>query len=199
MNCARYVDIEYPLVTKEEHWIASIMEHIAIDRVAPSDFDRVIGGLVDIIVDAVNGGAAITFMQPFTFADGEQFLRQRCFPAVAKGERVLFVAHINNAVVGSAQLDLALPPNQPHRCEVSKVIVHSKVRRRGIARLLMLTLEVHARSIGKSLMTLDTRTDDAAQLLYSSLGFVKVGAIPNYAYNPDGHAMHGATYMYKEI
>jgi ribosomal protein S18 acetylase RimI-like enzyme len=175
------------------------MEDIKICCVTASDFDRVIDGLVDLITDAVDGGAAITFMQPLTFEDGLRFWRDRIFPEVAKGHRVLFAAYVKDAVVGSVQLDLALPPNQPHRCEVSKMVVHSKVRRRGIARQLMLALEVHAKFVRKSLITLDTRTGDAAEQLYSSLGFMRAGEIPNYAYDPDGRAMHSATYMYKEI
>jgi ribosomal protein S18 acetylase RimI-like enzyme len=175
------------------------MDNIEIGLITPIDFDRVVDGLAEILSDAVSGGAAITFMQPFTVADGLRFWQERIFPEVAKGNRVLFAAYANQVVVGSVQLDLALPPNQPHRCEVSKMVVHSRARRRGIARQLMLALEVHAKSIGRSLITLDTRTGDAAAHLYSSLGFVRAGAIPNYAYDPDGRAQHSASYMYKEI
>jgi ribosomal protein S18 acetylase RimI-like enzyme len=175
------------------------MDNLEIALVTPADFDRVVEGLAEILSDAVNGGAAITFMQPFTVADGLQFWQERIFPAVAKGNRVLFASYANQVVVGSVQLDLKLPPNQPHRCDVSKMVVHSSARRRGVARQLMLALEVYAKSIGRSLITLDTRTGDAAEQLYGSLGFVKGGAIPNYAYDPDGRAQHGTTYMYKEI
>jgi len=175
------------------------MERIRVHVVARDDFAAVEASLAEIIADGVNGGAAISFMQPYSHDDGLRFWREKVFPDVASGRRVLFVAYVDGAVVGTVQMDIAPPPNQAHRCEVAKMIVHSRARRRGVARRLMLALEAHARSIGKTLITLDTRTGDKAESLYGSLGFRAAGVIPHYAYDPDGRARHGTTYMYKEI
>jgi ribosomal protein S18 acetylase RimI-like enzyme len=175
------------------------MDPVSIRVVAPADFDAVEAGLAEIVADGVNGGAAISFMQPYTRDDGLRFWRERVFPDVASGRRVLFVADLNGAIVGTVQMDIALPPNQPHRCEVAKMIVHSRARRQGVARRLMSALEAHAKLIGKTLITLDTRTGDNAEFLYNSLGFLKAGVIPHFAFDPDGRAMHATTYMYKKI
>jgi len=175
------------------------MEQIRIDIVAREDFERVEASLAEIVADGVNGGAAISFMQPYTRADGLRFWRERVFPDVARGKRVLFVAYLDEAIVGTVQMEIALPPNQPHRCEVAKMIVHSHARRKGVAKRLMRALEEHAKSIGKTLITLDTRTGDHAEGLYASVGFVKAGVIPYYAFDPDGRARHSTTYMYKQI
>jgi ribosomal protein S18 acetylase RimI-like enzyme len=175
------------------------MDNINIRLVTREDFDTVETSLAAIVEDGVNGGAAISFMQPYTMDDGLRFWRERVFPDVAIGKRVLFVAYLDEAIVGTVQMDVAPPPNQPHRCEVAKMIVHSRARRRGVARRLMRALEGHAKSIGKTLITLDTRTGDNAEILYASLGFQRAGIIPHYAYDPDGRSMHSTTYMYKEI
>jgi ribosomal protein S18 acetylase RimI-like enzyme len=175
------------------------MERIKIHTVAREDFDAVEASIAEIVADGVNGGAAISFMQPYSRDDGLRFWRDKVFPDVASGKRVLFIAYLDDAIVGTVQMDIALPPNQPHRCEVAKMVVHSRARRQGVARRLMLALEVHARAIGKTLITLDTRTGDKAESLYGSLGFRTAGVIPHYAFDPDGRATHGTTYMYKDI
>ena len=175
------------------------MDNIRIHVVAPHDFAAVETGLAEVVADGVNGGAAISFMQPYSVDDGRRFWVEDVFPDVARGTRVLFVAYLDDAVVGTVQMDIGLRPNQPHRCEVAKMVVHSRARRQGIGRALMLALEAHAQSIGKTLMTLDTRTGDLAETLYASVGFTRAGVIPNYACDPDGRAKHATTYMYKEI
>ena len=171
------------------------MDTIEIRTIAPRDFPAVEHHLAD----GVNNGAAISFMQPYTAANGLEFWRTKVFPDVTVGKRVLFVAYLNEKPVGTVQLDIALPPNQPHRCDVAKMVIHSRARRKGIARRLMRALEHHAKSLGKALITLDTRTGDNAERLYASLGFEPAGIIPNYAYDPDGVKTHATTYMYKQI
>ena len=175
------------------------MENVRIHVVAPQDFAAVETSLAEIVADGVNGGAAISFMQPYSRDDGRRFWVDEVFPDVARGACVLFVAYLDGAVVGTVQMDIGLRPNQPHRCEVAKMIVHSRARRKGVGRALMRALEAHAKSLGKTLITLDTRTGDRAETLYASVGFQRAGVIPNYAYDPDGRARHGTTYMYKEI
>jgi hypothetical protein len=175
------------------------MDDIRIRVVAPEDFAAVETRLAEIVADGVNGGAAISFMQPYSLDDGRRFWVEEVFPDVAAGGRVLFVAYLDATVVGTVQMDVGLRPNQPHRCEVAKMVVHSRARRKGVGRALMRVLEAHAKSLGKTLITLDTRTGDKAETLYASVGFKRAGVIPSYAYDPDGRAKHGTTYMYKEI
>ena len=97
------------------------------------------------------------------------------------------------------QLDLDTPPNQTHRGEVSKLLVHPSIRRRGIAQRLMVRLEAEARSCGRTLITLDTRTGDKAEPLYASLGYVVAGVIPGYARDPREDRLDATTYMYKRL
>ena len=93
---------------------------------------------------------------------------------------------MNGELIGTVQVILALPPNQPHRGEIAKLLVHRLARRRGIARLLMDHAEREARAEGKTLLVLDTVTGDPAERLYQRLGWTTVGVIPGYALYPDG-------------
>ena len=112
---------------------------------------------------------------------------------------MLLAARLGGEMVGSVQLVTSLPPNQPHRCEVAKMMVRPDARRKGIGRGLMCAVDEEARKAGKSLITLDTRTGDKAEPLYRSAGFKIAGVIPGFAQDPDGRALHATTYMYKEL
>jgi ribosomal protein S18 acetylase RimI-like enzyme len=105
---------------------------------------------------------------------------------VEQGRRLLLAAFLNGDVVGTVQVVLAVPPNQPHRAEIAKLLVHRSARRRGIAQLLMERAEAEARAEGKTLLVLDTVTGDSAERLYERLGWTRVGVIPGYALYPDG-------------
>jgi GNAT superfamily N-acetyltransferase len=102
------------------------------------------------------------------------------------GRRLILAAFADGELVGTVQVILALPPNQPHRGEIAKLLVHRSARRRGIAALLMEHAEAEARAEGKTLLVLDTVTGDDAERLYTRLGWTRVGVIPNYALYPDG-------------
>ena len=97
------------------------------------------------------------------------------------------------------QLDIDTPPNQPHRAEVAKLLVHPDFRRHGFARALMGALETHATAIGRTLITLDTRTGDNAEPLYASLGYRTAGTIPAFCLDPIDGSLHPTTIMYKEL
>lgn len=170
---------------------------IEIHELPGTAIDRYLPSLARLIHACVEDGASVSFVQPFPISDAEAFWARKVAPAVAGGERVLFIALEGGAVAGSVQLDLDMPPNQPHRAEVSKLLVHPDFRRRGIARKLMAYLEAKARARGRSLITLDTRTGDKAEPLYADLGYVVAGVIPKFARDPKEDRLDATTYMYK--
>ena len=145
----------------------------------------------------VHAGASINFVLPFPLQEAETFWRAKVLPGLRAGTRILFAAEADGRLAGSVQLDCDTPPNQPHRAEVSKLMVHPDFRRRGIARALMAALERRAGDLGRSLITLDTRTGDMAEPLYASLGYVTAGTIPGYCRDPFADRLDATTIMYK--
>jgi GNAT superfamily N-acetyltransferase len=140
--------------------------------------------LADVLVDCVEGGASVSFMLPFPREKALAFWR-RIGDDVARGERALLVAEDEAGIVGTVQLALAQPENQPHRADLAKLLVHRRARRHGIAERLMRAAEPLARECGKSLLVLDTASDTAARL-YARLGWVECGVVPDYALLPAG-------------
>jgi ribosomal protein S18 acetylase RimI-like enzyme len=118
---------------------------------------------------------------------------------VADGTRLLLVAKKAGRIVGSVQLDLDTPPNQPHRAEVRKLMVRPDSRRQGIARALMAEVERLAGARKRSLLTLDTRTGDSAEPLYASMGYKIVGVVPGYCLDPFTPRLDSTTIMYKTL
>lgn len=155
--------------------------------------------LSDILVQSVAEGAAISFMAPLSQGDAARFWARDVQSEVIAGRRLLFGAEHDGAFVGTVQLITAMPPNQPHRCEIAKMIVHPRARRLGIGRALMTCALDRARALGKMLVTLDTRTGDVAEPLYKSVGFEVAGVIPGFAWDPDGKARHATTYMFRPL
>lgn len=154
--------------------------------------------LAELITATVNEGAAISFMQPYTPAEGAEFWR-KIETRVADGATRLFVAERDGKFVGTVQLIVEMPPNQPHRAEIAKMMVHPDARRLGIGKALLTTALDEAAALGKKLVCLDTRTGDKAEGLYKSLGFETAGTVPDFAYDPDGGALHATTYMYRRL
>ncbi len=155
--------------------------------------------LCRVLIDSVSDGAAISFMAPLTKHEAERFWVGDVKPSVACGERHLFGAFVEDELVGTVQLILAMPPNQPHRAEVSKMVVHPDARRLGLGKALMKAAIDVARQAGKTLITLDTRTGDVSENLYRGVGFEQAGVIPDFAFDPDGVARHATTYMYRYL
>jgi ribosomal protein S18 acetylase RimI-like enzyme len=147
----------------------------------------------------VHDGASVGFVLPHTEEDSKAFWRNKVLPAVRDGGRVLLIAQATGRIAGSVQLGCDTPPNQPHRAEVSKLLVHPECRRRGIARALMAELERRAGQLGRSLLTLDTRTGDKAEPLYASLGYRTAGVIPGYCRDPFEDRLDPTTIMYKVL
>ena len=154
--------------------------------------------LGDLLHDCVHAGAAVSFVLPFSRDDAVGFWRNKILPTVETGTCRVLVARRAGRIVGTVQLDLATPPNQLHRAEVKKLLVHPNERRSGIARALMLALEAQAREMGRTLLTLDTASA-GAENLYLSLGYVRLGVIPRFSRKPESTELEGTTVMYKEI
>lgn len=155
--------------------------------------------LGDVLHACVHAGASVSFILPFSHEDANAFWRTKVFPGVEPGLCRVVVARIADRIVGTVQLDLATPPNQPHRAEVRKLLVHPSARRQGIARSLMLAIEQQARDARRDLLTLDTTTGGFAESLYRSLGYTTVGIIPRYSLRTDSPQLDATTVMYKEL
>jgi len=147
--------------------------------------EREVQGLSDVLIDCVEGGASVSFMLPMTRAKAEAFWRTTA-ASVARGERVVLTAEdASGRIVGTAQVILAQPENQPHRGDLAKMLVHRRARRQGIGAALLAAAERRALSAGKTLLVLDTASDDAERL-YGRGGWQRCGQVPNYALFPDG-------------
>ena len=153
--------------------------------------------LADVLIDCVQGGASVGFMQPLSSERALAFWR-RVADGVAAGERALLVAEDDLGLVGSVQLVLGQPDNQPHRADLAKMLVHRRARRQGLGAALMRAAEDLARACGKSLLVLDTVTGSDADRLYSRLGWQRVGDIPGYALFPQGGPC-STTYFYRAL
>lgn len=160
-------------------------EEIVVRRLAPGEVRAQLDALAAVLVDCVAGGASVSYMAPFSHEHGREVF-EAFATDVEHGRRLLVAAFAGDELVGTVQVVLALPPNQPHRAEIAKLLVHRSARRRGVARLLMEHAEVEARAEGRTLLVLDTVTGDDAERLYERLGWTKVGVIPGYALYPDG-------------
>ena len=140
--------------------------------------------LAVVLIDCVEGGASVGFMLPMTLENALTFWR-RIGADVERGARIVLAAEDETGIVGTVQVVLEQPENQPHRADISKMLVHRRARRRGIGEALMRAAEAAARQAGKSLLVLDTASGDAERL-YARLGWTLVGVVPDYALWPGG-------------
>ncbi|WP_316859624.1 GNAT family N-acetyltransferase [uncultured Cohaesibacter sp.] len=173
------------------------MTEIIYGHLTGRALNAALGDLADILFSCVKNGASVSFIQPFCLEDAKQFWQNAVFPEVREGKTLLFFAKAHDRIVGTVQLQTDLPPNQAHRCEVAKLLVHPEFRKRGIATTLMEMLEEAASEMGKSLITLDTRSGDQAEPLYILLNYKIAGQIPNFARATDSERLDSTTYMYK--
>jgi ribosomal protein S18 acetylase RimI-like enzyme len=170
------------------------MTGAAIERVQhPSD--DVVRELAVLTADAVRSGAGVSFMSDDVEAISQWW---RGVFRAADRRAVILAARDAAGVVGTVQLQPAWPPNQPHRGDVAKLIVHTRARGRGIARALMLELERIGREQGFTLLLLDTCKGSAAERLYDSMGWTRVGEVPRFALNPDG-SWCDTVFFYKQL
>ncbi|MEO8597068.1 MAG: GNAT family N-acetyltransferase [Candidatus Solibacter sp.] len=158
-----------------------------------SDLDD-LGGILHAVVQ---GGASVGFVLPFSPAEARSYWTAKVLRSVRNGSRRMLVARVGEEVIGTVHLNLDTMPNQSHRAEVSKLLVHPKARRQGVARAMMRELEAMARELGRTLLTLDTRSGDSAEPLYLSMGYVLAGAVPRYAQAPGGAEYEATSILYK--
>jgi GNAT superfamily N-acetyltransferase len=154
-----------------------------IDRLPALEATHV-EALADILVDCVEGLASVGFLLPFSREAAQEFWRSVA-REVETGRRLLLVASDEQGICGTVQVILAQPDNQPHRGDVTKMLVHRRARRRGAGAALMQAAEAAATACGKTLLVLDTASEDAERL-YARSGWTRVGTIPGYALLPQG-------------
>jgi GNAT superfamily N-acetyltransferase len=171
--------------------------HTAVSvRRLPAPSAAQIDALALLLVDCVEGGASVSFMHPLSIDKAMAFWRGVA-GGVATGARALLVAEDRRGLVGTVQLVLEQPENQPHRADLSKMLVHRRARRHGIGAALMVAAEQWARELGKTLLVLDTASGDAERL-YARLGWRSCGVIPGYALLPHG-GLCDTHYFYRTL
>ncbi|WP_291567424.1 GNAT family N-acetyltransferase [Bradyrhizobium sp.] len=153
--------------------------------------------LADVLVDCVEGGASVSFMSPFSRDSALGFFR-KVERSVAAGDTVLLAARLDGTIVGTVQLGLDTPPNQPHRADIQKMLVHRSARGRGIGAALMAEVEEEARRCGRWLLVLDTVPGENGHRLYLRAGWTQSGIVPDYALFPDGRPCDTA-FMWKRL
>ena len=156
-----------------------------------------IPALAGILIDCVEGGASVSFMLPIERRTAEDFY-EGVVEKIASGSTILFVAFLNGEAVGTVQLNPELKPNQPHRADVSKLLVDRRARNRGVARALMAALEETAKARGRWLLCLDTATGSDAERLYEKLGWQRLGVLPRHAKWPQG-GFCDTTFFWKDL
>lgn len=167
-------------------------------RILDADEARAaIPDLCETLSDCINGGASLGFMLPFHPQDGAGYWRDIA-RGIGGGGIILAVAEVDGRVVGTVQVGLASKPNQPHRGDLMKLLVHRSARGLGLARKLMEAVEAEAARRGRTLLVLDTATGSDAEAIYPRFGWERVGVIPDYALWPDG-GFCGTTLFYKRI
>ena len=169
------------------------------DLTGVASLDQDVDVLGEVLHAVVHAGAGVSFFVPFSLDEARAFWRGKVWPGVRARTRRVVVARSGARIVGTVQLDLAVPPNQQHRADVAKLLVHPVARRRGVARALMAALEAIAQSEGRTLLTLDTVTGSDAEPLYLSLGYIRAGVIPRYARGSLTPDLESTTIMYKEL
>ena len=172
------------------------MHPIHIERLGVDATTDDIAQLAALIVDAVNSGAGVSFLAGLTVAEAERWWTGVL--AQLTPRTVILVARDGRRIVGTVQLQPAWAPNQPHRADVAKLMVHRDARRRGVARRLMHALEQSARDHGFTVLVLDTVRGESAERLYESMGWSRVGVIPNFALSPDG-TLCDTVFFYKQL
>ena len=171
---------------------------ITVRRLGASDAAAAVPDLADVLIDCVHGGASVGFMAPLARAKALAFW-QGVADCVARGERALLVAQDSSGgTVGTVQLVLSLPENQPHRADVAKMLVLRRARRQGVAAQLLQAVDAVALQERRTVLVLDTVTGGDAARVYARAGWQPVGDVPGYALMPDG-ALCSTRFFYKTL
>jgi GNAT superfamily N-acetyltransferase len=170
---------------------------VEIRSLTAADGRQHLAALAGVLLDCVEGGASVSFMASLTREDAESYF-ESVLAGVEKGDRILLAAFCDSRLVGTVQILIAMPPNQPHRADIAKLLVARSARGKGIGRQLMEHAEEAGRSAGKTLLVLDTATGDDAERLYVRLGWTRLGVIPRYAMYPDG-TWGDTTFFWKRL
>ncbi len=155
-----------------------------IERLLTPVRDADLRSLAQLLVEAVDSGAAVSFLAPLTLAEAEDWWRRTISQSHSRA--IFLVARLADQIIGTVQLHPAWAPNQPHRAEIAKLLVDRRSRRKGVATQLMQSVEELAQSAGFKLLTLDAKRGEGAENLYRQMGWTTVGTIPGYAFDPDG-------------
>ncbi len=174
----------------------SLRRHGSLVRQLALPVEADLQGLTDVLMDCVEGGASVSFMWPLAREKALGFWRTVA-KGVLAGERVLLVAEDELGIVGTAQLILAQPENQPHRADLAKMLVHRRGRRKGVGAALMQAAEQAGREAGKTLLVLDTASVEAERV-YERAGWQRVGSIPDFALLPQG-GLCATVLFYKQL
>ena len=158
---------------------------VEIRRLTATEGRQHLAALAEVLLDCVQGGASVSFMASLSKAEAESFF-DKVVEGVQRGDRILLAAFIDSKLVGTVQILIAMPPNQPHRADVAKLLVLRSARGQGVGGRLMEHAQEASRLAGKTLLVLDTATGDHAERLYLRMGWTRAGVIPKYSLYPDG-------------
>ncbi|MGJ5023917.1 GNAT family N-acetyltransferase [Bradyrhizobium oligotrophicum] len=164
---------------------------------ALSDTPAIRAALSAMLIETVAHGGSVSFMHPLSSGDADAFW-QDSLAAAERGERIVLGAFDGQDLIGTVTLQLKLPPNQPHRAEIAKMMTRVSHRKRGVARALLDAAETLARGHGRTMLVLDTAEDGGASSLYEGVGFQLSGIIPDYAVKPHG-GLTGTMIYWKRI
>jgi GNAT superfamily N-acetyltransferase len=173
------------------------MPDYRVRRLAPEKLPGAVERLSEILIDTVASGAGVSFMHPLSRSDARAYWTG-LIPGMAAGELVVVIAEDDETIVGTVQLHRAWPPNQPHRGDIAKLLVHRDFRRRGIGAALMKAADAEARDLGITLLTFDAVAHGDVERFYRNLGYNFVGVIPGYAYSGQGQ-LDDTAIFYKRL
>jgi GNAT superfamily N-acetyltransferase len=168
-----------------------------ISRIDGAEYEAATADLGELLADVVNAGASVGFLRPLSAVTAATWWRS-IGEGVRAGHVIVLLARADGRCAGTVQLRLAAMPNQAHRADVAKMLVHPAMRRRGVGAALMSAIEHEARQRARMLLVLDTESGSEAERFYSALGWVRAGVIPRYAKDADG-ALRATTMFYKEL
>jgi GNAT superfamily N-acetyltransferase len=174
-----------------------MMNQATIRVVDADEVPNLAQALAEVLVDCIAGGASVSFTAPLEKSRAVQFW-MNVADGIKRGERILLVAEAHGRIMGTVQIVVGQPENQPHRADVAKLLVHRDFRRHGVGSKLMAQVDIVAAAAARTLLVLDTETGSDAERLYSRSGWTRAGVIPDYAFKPYG-GLAATTYFYKRL